>query len=85
MGPQGAANIIFRKEIAEAEDPEAMRAEKVIEYREKFANPYVAASKGYVDSVIEPEETRKILVHSFEISKNKSTSMPKKKHGIPPF
>lgn len=85
MGPQGAANIIFRKEIMEAEDPEAMRAEKVIEYREKFANPYVAASKGYVDSVIEPEETRKILIHSFEIAKSKAVSMPRKKHGIPPF
>lgn len=85
MGPQGAANIIFRKEIAGAEDPEAMRVEKVQEYKDKFANPYVAASKGYIDSVIEPEEIRKVLIHSFEVSKGKVASMPKKKHGIPPF
>ena len=85
MGPEGAANIIFRKEILEAEDPEAMRKEKVAEYREKFANPYVAASKGYIDSVIEPEETRKILIHSLEVSSNKTVMTPKKKHGIPPF
>lgn len=85
MGPEGAANIIFRKEIKAAEDPEAMRKEKVAEYREKFANPYVAASKGYIDSVIEPAETRQILVHSLEISSDKTVMTPKKKHGIPPF
>ena len=85
MGPEGAANIIFRKEIAEAEDPDKMRAQKVEEYKEKFANPYVAAAKGYIDSVIEPNETRKVLVHAVEVSGNKSVGMPKKKHGIPPF
>ena len=85
MGPEGAANIIFRKEIASAENPEDMRRQKVREYKEKFANPYVAASKGYVDSVIEPSETRKLLLHSLEIAKHKSITGPKKKHGIPPF
>jgi len=85
MGPEGAANIIFRKEIAEAPDPEAMRREKVKEYTEKFANPYVAASKGYIDAVITPAETRKFLEHSLEISVNKNVMMPAKKHGIPPF
>lgn len=85
MGPEGAANIIFRKEITSAEDPEKMRAQKVNEYKEKFANPYVAAARGYIDSVIEPEETRKILIHSIEVSKRKDISMPRKKHGIPPF
>lgn len=85
MGPEGAANIIFRREIAEADDPEAMRRQKVEEYKTKFANPYVAAQKGYVDSVIEPRETRKILVHAISVSGNKSVSMPSKKHGIPPF
>ncbi len=85
MGPEGAANIIFRKEIAEAEDSEKMRKQKVKEYKEKFANPYVAAAKGYVDSVIEPEETRKLLVHAIEVSRNKVDPRPKKKHGIPPF
>ncbi|MEA3316875.1 MAG: carboxyl transferase domain-containing protein, partial [Bacteroidota bacterium] len=85
MGPEGAANIIFRKEIASAEDSEKMRKQKVKEYKEKFANPYVAAAKGYVDSVIEPEETRKHLIHAIDVSKNKVDARPKKKHGIPPF
>ncbi len=85
MGPEGAANIIFRKEIMGADDPEEMRKQKVKEYKEKFANPYVAAAKGYVDTVIEPSETRKLLIHAIEVSKNKSVSVPNKKHGIPPF
>jgi acetyl-CoA carboxylase carboxyltransferase component len=85
MGPEGAANIIFRKEIASAEDPEKMRRQKVKEYKDKFANPYVAAAKGYIDSVIEPRETRKILLHAIEVSENKTVYLPNKKHGIPPF
>ncbi len=85
MGPEGAANIIFRKEIMEAKEPDKMRKQKVKEYKEKFANPYVAAARGYVDSVIEPEETRKLLLHAIEISDNKSVFLPQKKHGIPPF
>ncbi len=85
MGPEGAANIIFRKEIMSAEDPEVMRSEKVEEYKRKFLTPYVAAAKGYVDSVIEPDQTRKMLLHSLEISKNKVDRRPEKKHGIPPF
>jgi acetyl-CoA carboxylase carboxyltransferase component len=85
MGPEGAANIIFKKEITEAENPEEMRKQKVKEYKEKFANPYVAASRGYIDSVIAPEETRNILLHALEISVDKSVSLPRKKHGIPPF
>jgi acetyl-CoA carboxylase carboxyltransferase component len=85
MGPEGAANIIFRKEIEEADDREAMRKQKIEEYKEKFANPYVAAAQGYVDQVIEPEETRSMLIHALSVSANKSVSMPTKKHGIPPF
>jgi len=85
MGPDGAANIIFKKEIMAAEDPDAMRKEKVAEYREKFANPYVAAAKGYIDTVIEPQETRNMLLHSIEVSSNKVDRRPAKKHGIPPF
>ncbi|MEI8272833.1 MAG: acyl-CoA carboxylase subunit beta [Paludibacter sp.] len=85
MGPEGAANIIFRKEIMEAEDEDAMRQQKVQEYIEKFANPYVAASKGYIDAVIEPMETRDMLLHALEVSKNKDDYRPAKKHGIPPF
>ncbi|MFP4488093.1 MAG: acyl-CoA carboxylase subunit beta [Bacteroidales bacterium] len=85
MGPEGAANIIFRKEIMASDDPDATRKEKVEEYKAKFANPYVAANKGYVDAVIEPSETRKLLIHAIEVSDNKSVFLPGKKHGIPPF
>ncbi|MCK5741996.1 MAG: acyl-CoA carboxylase subunit beta [Chlorobi bacterium] len=85
MGPEGACNIIFRKEINEASDPEAKRKEKVDEYTEKFANPFVAASQGFVDAVIEPEETRNYILHALKISENKEVHTPKKKHGIPPF
>lgn len=85
MGPEGAANIIFRKEIMQAKNPEKLRQEKIEEYKEKFANPYVAAAYGYIDAVIEPDETRNILLHALQISKNKSVERPQKKHGIPPF
>jgi acetyl-CoA carboxylase carboxyltransferase component len=85
MGPEGAANIIFRKEIMGSKDPDGMRKQKVEEYKTKFANPYVAASRGYVDAVIEPSETRKFLMHSIEVSENKDVAMPAKKHGLPPF
>ena len=85
MGPEGAANIIFRKEIKDAEDPDKMRKEKINEYREKFANPYVAASYGYVDSVIRPEDTRKYIEHALKMTQNKKQETPFKKHGLPPF
>jgi methylmalonyl-CoA decarboxylase subunit alpha len=85
MGPEGAANIIFRSEIMSAENPEEMRQKKIEEYKEKFANPYVAAAYGYVDAVVDPTETRNFLIHAIEISKNKAEIRPYKKHGIPPF
>jgi len=85
MGPEGAANIVFKKEIEEAENPAEMRKQKIQEYKEKFANPFVAASKGYIDEVIEPLETRARLIHSLEISASKVDHRPAKKHGIPPF
>jgi acetyl-CoA carboxylase carboxyltransferase component len=85
MGPEGAANIIFRKEIMSSDDPDGTRQQKINEYKEKFANPYVAASRGYVDAVIEPSETRKFLMHSLAVSENKLIQMPEKKHGLPPF
>ncbi len=85
MGPEGAANIIFRKEIMSSDDPDGTRKQKIEEYKQKFANPYVAASRGYVDAVIEPSETRKFLLHSLSVSENKSIQMPEKKHGLPPF
>lgn len=85
MGPEGAANIIFRTEIKNSDNPEATRKLKIKEYKEKFANPYVAAAYGYIDAVIEPPETRNILVHALHISSQKQEITPKKKHGIPPF
>jgi methylmalonyl-CoA decarboxylase subunit alpha len=85
MGPEGAANIIFRKEIMSSDDPDGTRKQKIDEYKQKFANPYVAASRGYVDAVIEPSETRKFLLHSLAVSENKEIQMPAKKHGLPPF
>jgi acetyl-CoA carboxylase carboxyltransferase component len=85
MGAEGAANIVFRKEILAAEDPEAMRKQKIAEYKEKFANPYVAAGKGYVDTVIKPSETREYVLMSLAASLKKEEPTPKKKHGIPPF
>ena len=85
MGPEGAANIIFRSEIMKSENPEKTRKEKIEEYKQKFANPYVAASYGYVDAVIQPNETRDYISHALEICKNKTQENPKKKHGLPPF
>jgi acetyl-CoA carboxylase carboxyltransferase component len=85
MGPEGAANIIFKKEITEANNPDKVRAEKIEEYKEKFANPFVAAGKGYIDAVIEPSETRRFLEHAIEVSINKFEPRPERKHGIPPF
>lgn len=85
MGPEGAANIIFKKEITEAEDPNAMRKQKVDEYIQKFANPYKAASAGYIDAVITPEEVRDYVLHALLIAENKKEVRPPRKHGIPPF
>lgn len=85
MGPDGAVNIIFRKELAEAADPVARKAELVKEYREKFATPEVAASRGYIDDVIEPHETRARLINGLEMLENKRDSNPQKKHGNIPL
>jgi propionyl-CoA carboxylase beta chain len=85
MGPDGAVNIIFRKEIAAAEDPEAERARLVQEYRDQFANPYVAAARGYIDDVIEPRETRPRLIEALKMLQNKRDSNPPKKHGNIPL
>ncbi|MFA6743826.1 MAG: acyl-CoA carboxylase subunit beta [Candidatus Neomarinimicrobiota bacterium] len=85
MGPQGAAEIIFAHEIKAAKDPEQQFAEKVEEYREKFANPYIAASKGYIDEVIEPKITRYKLIKTLEMLSNKRDTNPAKKHGNIPL
>ncbi|MEM8888847.1 MAG: acyl-CoA carboxylase subunit beta [Bacteroidota bacterium] len=85
MGPKGAAEIIFRKEIKNAADPAAKLDEKVEEYTEKFANPYRAAARGFVDEVILPENTRKKLIRAFEMLENKAEQLPRKKHGNIPL
>ncbi len=85
MGPDGAVEIIFRKELAEAEDPVARKAELVADYREKFANPYVAASRGYIDDVIEPSDSRPRLINALEMLTNKRDTNPPKKHGCIPL
>ncbi len=85
MGPEGAVNIIFRKELAEAPDPASRRAELVAEYREKFANPYVAAARGYIDDVIVPSLTRARLINALEMLADKRDSNPAKKHGNIPL
>ena len=85
MGPEGAVNIIFRKEISKAKDPDKKREELVADYREKFANPYIAASRGYIDDVIEPWETRPRLINALEMLSNKRDLNPPKKHGCIPL
>ena len=85
MGPEGAVSIIFRKELEESEDPVTRKSELVQEYREKFANPYVSAARGYIDDVIEPYETRPRLINALEMLSNKRDSNPAKKHGNIPL
>jgi acetyl-CoA carboxylase carboxyltransferase component len=85
MGPDGAVNIIFRRELAEADDPVARKAELVEEYRKRFANPYVAAERGYIDDVIEPRDTRPRLINALEVLQNKRDENPPKKHGNIPL
>ncbi|ARK31532.1 acyl-CoA carboxylase subunit beta [Halalkalibacter krulwichiae] len=85
MGPEGAANIIFAKEIKDSEQPEETRRRKIAEYRSKFANPYVAAANGMVDDVIDPRDTRKSLAQGLEMLRNKKKQLPKKKHGNIPL
>lgn len=85
MGPQGAVNIIFRRELEQAEDPDKRREELVREYREKFANPYVAAARGYIDDVIEPRQTRSKIISALEMLQNKRQKNPPKKHGNIPL
>ncbi len=85
MGPSGAANVIFRKEIKEAEDPKAARAEKIAEYTAEFATPYKAAELGYVDDVIDPATTRPRLINAFDMLETKREKLPPKKHGNIPL
>jgi acetyl-CoA carboxylase carboxyltransferase component len=85
MGPEGAANIIFRKEIAAADDAVATREQKIAEYRDKFSNPYIAAARGYVDDIIDPATTRGRLINSLEMLSGKRENRPAKKHGNIPL
>ena len=85
MGPEAAVNIIHRRALADADDPEATRAELVAEYRENFANPYQAAERGFIDDVIDPAETRPKLVHALDALQNKRDTLPPKKHGNIPL
>ncbi len=85
MGPKGAAEIIFKREIKEAEDPEAKLKEKTEEFAEKFENPYLAAERGFIDDVIEPKDTRKKLIYYFNLLETKVDTNPKKKHGNIPL
>ena len=85
MGPDGAVEILFRREIAAAEDPEAFKAQKVEEFRQKFANPYLAHELGYIDEIIEPKMTRVKIIQGLEVLKNKRLTNPPKKHGNIPL
>ena len=85
MGPRGAVEILFRKEIARADDPEAALNERMAEYRERFAHPYIAAARGYVDDVIDPRETRARLAGALDILENKRDANPSRKHGNIPL
>jgi propionyl-CoA carboxylase beta chain len=85
MGPDGAVNIVFRKELDASQDKALRKGELVAEYREKFANPYVAAERGYLDDVIEPRETRPRLINALEMLSNKRDANPAKKHGNIPL
>ncbi|HHY38181.1 MAG TPA: hypothetical protein GX507_04550 [Clostridia bacterium] len=85
MGPEGAANIIYKDEIEKAADPKAALEEKIAEYRRRFANPYVPAERGYVDAVIEPQDTRPRLVNALEMARLKREIRPGKKHGNIPL
>ncbi len=85
MGPEGAVNIVYRRELEKSENPEAARAAKIEEFRERFANPYVAAERGYVDAVIRPRDTRRKLIQALEMLENKRDKNPPKKHGNIPL
>ncbi len=85
MGPEGAVNILYRRELQKAADPEAVRKEKVQEFRAKFANPYVAADRGFIDEVIEPRQTRRKIIAGLDMTRTKRDKNPLKKHGNIPL
>jgi len=85
MGPSGAVNIIFRKDLAKSDAPETLRQKLIDDYEKKFSNPYISASLGYVDDIIEPKETRPRLIKSLKMLENKQAKLPRKKHGNIPL
>jgi propionyl-CoA carboxylase beta chain len=85
MGPEGAVSILYRRDLQAAADPEASRRAKVEEFRDKFANPYVAAERGFVDAVIEPRQTRARIVRALRLLRNKKDTNPARKHGNIPL
>ena len=85
MGASGAANIVFRKEIKAADDPAAVRAEKIKEYEDTVANPYVAGGLGFIDDVIVPSKTRQYIINAFDMLSGKRVTTPAKKHGNIPL
>jgi acetyl-CoA carboxylase carboxyltransferase component len=85
MGPEGAANIIFAREIKNSDTPEETRQERIEEYKDRFANPYEAAARGYIEDVIDPIETRSKLMNALMMAENKAEAKPAKKHGNIPL
>jgi propionyl-CoA carboxylase beta chain len=85
MGPEGAVNIVYRRELAATKDPERERAQRVEEFRERFANPWIAAERGWIDAVIEPKFTRPRLIAALRMLESKRDSNPPKKHGNIPL
>ena len=85
MGPQGEVEIVYRRELADAADPEARRAELVEDYTQRLANPYLAAERGYVDDVIEPSQTRRKLIAGMRLLESKREEIPERKHGNVPL
>jgi acetyl-CoA carboxylase carboxyltransferase component len=85
MGPQGAVEIVYRRELQQAADPATRRAELVEEYTERYANPYAAAERGFVDDVIQPAETRKKVIAGFRVLRSKREDLPQRKHGNVPL
>jgi propionyl-CoA carboxylase beta chain len=87
MGPEGAVNIVYKRELEKApeSDRERLRQEKIEEFRDRFANPFVAAEKGYIDAIIEPSETRRHIITALRALENKRDTNPRKKHGNIPL
>jgi len=85
MGPEGAVNILYRRELAAADDSASRRRDLVTEYSERYANPYIAAERGYIDDVISPADTRAVICRSLDILASKREELPRRKHGNVPL